>query len=112
MHETYTMERRATERRESQRRKVAVALDVPGEATRSFDGDVSLEGASFVTQTEIDRDSVNLTFRVPTFDKPIYAQACVVGRRTLAGTTRVVVAFTNIDDDARLALAQWFDEAA
>ncbi len=100
------------ERREANRRKVTVVVTLPKELPRSFDGDVSLNGASFVTSLPIPGTSLALSFRVPTQSAPIVVQGWIIGRRPDADRTRVVVAFTNLDDDARLAIADWVGDAS
>lgn len=49
-------------------------------------------------------------FTVPTYVGPIIAQGCIVGRKGTFTGTQVSVAFTDIDVEAQLAIAQWFDQ--
>jgi hypothetical protein len=67
-------------------------------------------GASFVTTAPPLTDSVELLFTVPTYAGPIVASAVVVARRGLSKGTQVSVVFTDLDVEAELAIAQWFDE--
>jgi PilZ domain len=98
------------ERRDSPRREIALDVREPGKKARSCAGDLSVEGASFVTQAPPAGDMVELMFTVPTYAGPIIAQACIVGRKGAMLGTQVSVAFTDIEIEAQLAIAQWFDQ--
>ncbi len=73
-------------------------------------GDLSIGGASFVTTAPPLGDSVELLFTIPTYAGPISASAVVVARRGLAKGTQVSLVFTDLEVEAELAIAQWFDE--
>jgi hypothetical protein len=106
-------ERRTTsfERRDSPRRQIALDVREPGKKARSCSGDLSVEGASFVTQAPPAGDMVHVMFTVPTYVGPIVAQGCIVGRKGTFTGTQISVAFTDIDVEAQLAIAQWFDQS-
>lgn len=108
---TRKKERRGDERRDSPRREIALDVREPGQKTRSCLGDLSVSGASFITVAPPAGDSVELMFSVPTFTGPIIASAVVVARRGVEKGTQVSVVFTDIDVEAELAIAQWFDDA-
>ncbi len=108
---TRRKERRGDERRDSPRREIALDVREPGQKARSCMGDLSVSGASFITMAPPLSDSVQLMFTVPTFAGPVIASAVVVARRGVAKGTQVSVVFTDIDLEAELAIAQWFDEA-
>lgn len=107
---TRKKERRADERRDSPRVEIALDVREPGRRGRSCMGDLSVGGASFVTTAPPAGDSVELLFSLPTFAGPIMASAVVVARRGLARGTQVSVVFTDLDVEAELAIAQWFDD--
>ena len=75
-------------------------------------GDLSVGGASFITTAPPLGDSVELLFTVPTFTGPIIASAVVVSRKGLSKGTQLGVVFIDLDVEAELAIAQWFDEGA
>src|SRR6478672_10313781 len=107
---TRKRERRGDERRDSPRREIALDVREPGRKSRSCMGDLSIGGASFVTTAPPAGDSVELLFTVPTYTGPIVASAVVVARRGLSKGTQISVVFTDLDVEAELAIAQWFDE--
>jgi hypothetical protein len=109
---TRKKERRGDERRDSPRREIALDVREPGRKSRSCMGDLSIGGASFVTTAPPLGDSVQLLFTVPTYAGPIAASAVVVARRGQAKGTQVSVVFTDLEVEAELAIAQWFDEIA
>lgn len=108
---TRKKERRSDERRDSPRREIALDVREAGQKSRSCLGDLSVSGAAFVTVTPPMSDSVELMFSVPTYSGPIVASAVVVGRRGVEKGTQVSVVFTDIDVEAELAIAQWFDDS-
>ncbi len=107
---TRKKERRGDERRDSPRREIALDVREPGQKTRSCLGDLSISGASFVTSCPPAGDAVELMFSVPTYSGPIVASAVIVARRGAEKGTQVSVVFTDIDVEAELAIAQWFDD--
>jgi hypothetical protein len=102
-------DRRAEERRDSPRREVALDVREPGMKSRSCLGDLSVEGASYVTLAPPAGDVVQVMFSVPTYVGPIVATGTVVSRQGTEKGTQVGVAFTALDLEAQLAIAEWFD---
>jgi PilZ domain len=98
------------ERRDSPRRGIALDVREPGGTSRSCQGDLSVSGASFVTTAPPAGELVQLMFSLPTYAGPIVASACVVSRCGALLGTQVGVAFTDIDVEAQLAIAQWVDD--
>jgi hypothetical protein len=107
---TRRRERRGDERRDSPRREIALDVREPGKKTRACIGDLSVGGASFITTAPPAGDSVELMFNVPTYAGPIVASAVVVARRGIEKGTHVSVVFTDLEVEAELAIAQWFDD--
>jgi hypothetical protein len=107
---TRRRERRGEERRDSPRREIALDVREPGRRSRPCMGDLSTGGASFVTTAPPAGDTVELMFSIPTYVGPVTALATVVGRRGVEKGTLVSVVFTDLDVEAELAIAQWFDE--
>jgi len=107
---TRKSERRGDERRDSPRREIALDVREPGRKSRSCTGDLSIGGASFITTAPPAGDSVELLFAIPTYAGPIIASAVVVARKGLSKGTQVSVVFTDLDIEAELAIAQWFDD--
>ena len=107
---TRKSERREDERRDSPRKEIALDVREPGRPGRSCMGDLSVGGASFVTVAPPAGDSVELLFTIPTFTGPIIASAVVVARQGLSKGTKVSVVFIDLDVEAELAIAQWFDD--
>jgi hypothetical protein len=107
---TRKSERRGSERRDWPRRDVALDVREPGQKARACVGDLSVGGASFVTTAPPLGDVVELLFSIPTYVGPIDATAVVVGRRGTEKGTQVSVVFTDLEVEAELAIAQWFDE--
>lgn len=107
---TRKRERRGDERRDSPRQEIALDVREPGRKSRSCMGDLSVGGASFVTTAPPLGDSVELLFTLPTFVGPIIASAVVVARRGLPKGTQISVVFIDLDVEAELAIAQWFDD--
>ncbi len=109
---TRKRERRDAERRDWPRRDVALDVREPGQRARACLGDLSVGGASFITTAPPAGDVVELLFSVPTYVGPIEATAVVVGRRGTERGTQVSVVFTELEVEAELAIAQWFDDLA
>jgi len=102
-------ERRVADRRDSPRRTIALDVREPGKKSRSCVGDLSVEGASFITTTPPAGDAVELMFSVPTYVGPVVTRGHVVGRSGLPTGVQVSVVFPDIDVEAQLAIAQWLD---
>lgn len=102
-------ERRGAERRDSPRREIALDVREPGRPARSCQGDLSLGGVAFVTAAPPAGDAVELLFSVPTYVGPIAARGTVVSRRKVKKGTQLGVLFTDIDVEAELAIAEWFE---
>ncbi len=81
-----------------------------GRAGRPCLGDLSINGASFVTTSPPEGELVRLTFTLPTYAGLISAAGYVVSRAGAPQGTQVGVAFTDIDVEAQLAIAQWLDD--
>lgn len=64
-----------------------------------------MSGASFAVEAPFASKVLRLRFQLLPNPDYIEAQGYVVGRRE----AKVVVSFTHIDEDARLALAQWVE---
>lgn len=109
---TRKKERRGDERRDSPRREIALDVKEPGKKGKSCLGDLSVGGASFTTATPPAGDSLELMFTVPTYSGPIVASAVVVARKASGKSTHVSVVFTDLEVEAELAIAQWFDDLA
>lgn len=107
---TRKQERRGDERRDWPRRDIALDVREPGQRARAVLGDLSVGGASFITTAPPLGDSLELLFSIPTYVGPIDARAVVVGRRGVERGTLVSVVFTDLEVEAELAIAQWFDE--
>ena len=107
---TRRSERRGDDRRDSDRKDIAFDVREPGKKSRSCLGDLSLSGASFITSAPPLGDTVELMFTVPTYVGPIVATATIVARKGAERGTQISVVFTDIDIEAELAIAQWFDE--
>ena len=103
-------ERRDEERRDSPRRAIALDVREHGGKARACQGDLSINGASFVTTSPPEGELVQLAFTLPTYVGPILASAYVVSRCGALKGTQVGVAFTDIEVDAQLAIAQWLDD--
>jgi hypothetical protein len=102
-------ERRGSERRDSPRRAIALDVREPGKQSRSCVGDLSVEGASFVTTTPPAGDVVELMFSLPTYVGPVITRGHVVGRSGLPSGVQVSVVFPDIDVEAQLAIAEWLE---
>jgi len=102
-------DRRAEERRDSPRTEVAYDFKELGGHWRSTLGDLSVEGAAFVTTAPPDGDVVMVKITVPTFSMPIFAIANVVSRRVAAEGIKVGLVFADIELEAQLAIAEWVE---
>lgn len=102
-------ERRGDERRDFPRRTVALDVREPGKKSRSCVGDLSAEGAAFVTTTPPEGDVVELMVSIPTYVGPIVTRGLVVGRTGLENGVMVSLVFPDIDVEAQLAIAQWLE---
>ena len=109
---TRKKERRGDERRDSPRVEVALDVREPGRKSRACLGDLSVGGASFVVGEPLSGDTVELMFNLPTYVGPIVATAVVVGRQTVPKGQKLSVVFVDLDVEAELAIAQWFDDSA
>jgi PilZ domain len=107
---TRRRERRGDERRDSPRREIALDVREAGRPSRACQGDLSVGGASFIAAQSPSSDTVELMFSLPTYVGPVVASAVVVGRREHEKGTLVNVVFTDLEVEAELAIAQWFDE--
>ncbi|MEW5738874.1 MAG: PilZ domain-containing protein [Myxococcota bacterium] len=104
-------ERRGDDRRDSPRRQVALDVREPGKKSRSCVGNLSIDGAAFVTTTPPAGDVVELMFSVPTYVGPIVTRGHVVGRTGLSAGIQVSVVFPDIDVEAQLAVAEWLQQS-
>lgn len=102
-------ERRISERRDFPRRTVALDVREPGKKSRSCIGNLSPEGAAFVTTTPPEGDVVELMVSIPTYVGPIVTRGHVVGRTRLENGVLVSLVFPDIDVEAQLAIAQWLE---
>lgn len=107
---TRRSERRGDERRDSPRKEVAFDIREPGRRSRSVQGELSLGGASFVTGAPPLGDTLELMFSVPTFVGPIITSGTVIARKGVERGTALSVVFTDLDVEAELAIAEWFDD--
>lgn len=103
-------QRRTEDRRDSPRRLVTLDVREPGTPSRSCLGNISVDGASYLAPVAPTGNVLDLMFNLPTFAGPIIARGHVVGRSPTAKGTQVSLVFEDIDVEAQLAIAQWFDE--
>jgi hypothetical protein len=99
--------RRAEERRDYPRFEVALDVREPNGRSRSCFGDLSPEGAAFVTTAPPLGDVVLLRVHLPDLDGPIIAVGRVLARTGVSAGVQVGVRFTEIDIAAQLAIAEW-----
>ena len=99
--------RRAEERRDYTRFEVALDVREPHGRSRSCFGDLSPEGAAFVTTAPPLGDIVLLRVHLPDLDGPIIAVGRVLARTGVSAGVQVGVRFTEIDIAAQLAIAEW-----
>lgn len=104
--------RRREERRDYPRFEIALDVREPEGRSRSCFGDLSPEGAAFVTTAPPLGDRVLLRFQLPNCEGPIVVAGKVVGRFGAATGTQVSVVFTDIDVEAQLAIAEWAQDRA
>jgi hypothetical protein len=102
-------ERRQGERRDSPRRPIALDVREPGMKSRSCVGDLSVDGAAFVTTSPPAGEVVELMFTIPTYAGPVVTRVHVVGRTGVPHGTQVSVVFPDIEVEAQLAVAQWLE---
>jgi PilZ domain len=102
-------DRRDEERRNSPRKEVAFDVREPKKKARSCQGDVSVEGASYITTAPPLGDVVQLMLTIPTYAGPMVAQGRVVARKGVPNGTQISITFTDIDIEAQLALASWIE---
>lgn len=103
-------ERRSEDRRDSPRRSLVLQVSEHGGRPRACPGDLSINGASFLTTSPPAGELVQLTFTLPTYAGAISASGYVVSRWGTPHGTQVGVAFTDIDVEGQLAIAQWLDD--
>ena len=102
-------DRRNEERRDSPRTVIAYDFKEPGGTWRSTLGDLSVEGAAFITTAPPSGQVIVLKVSIPTFIEPIIAMASVVSRHGLTEGTKVGLIFTDIEVEAQLAIAEWVE---
>ncbi len=102
--------RRREERRDFPRLQIALDVREPHGRVRPCVGDLSPEGASFVTSAPPLGDTVLMRFRLPNFAGPVIAAGRVVGRSRSRAGTQVSVTFTKIELEAELAIAEWLQD--
>ena len=102
-------DRRNEERRDSPRTEIAYDFKEPGGRWRSTMGDLSVEGAAFITTTPPAGNAVVLKISIPTFTVPIIAIATIVSRVGLTEGTKLGVRFTDVGVEAELAIAEWVE---
>lgn len=99
--------RRMEERRDYPRFDIALDVREPNGRSRSCFGDLSPEGAAFVTTAPPLGDVVLLRMNLPNVDGPIIAVGRVLARTGVAAGVQVSVRFTEIDIAGQLAIAEW-----
>ncbi|MCA2981819.1 MAG: PilZ domain-containing protein [Myxococcaceae bacterium] len=102
--------RRREERRDYPRFEVALDVREPTGPSRSCFGDLSPEGAAFVTSRPPKGDVVLLRMSLPNVEGPVVAAGRVVARTAVAGGTQVSVRFCEIALFDQLAIAEWAQE--
>lgn len=99
--------RRTEDRRDYPRFEIALDVREPQGRSRSCFGDLSPEGAAFVTTSPPLGDEVLVRFGLPNVDGPIVAAARVLARTGDKAGTLVSVVFTDLHVEAQLAIAEW-----
>lgn len=99
--------RRVEERRDYPRFEIALDVREPQGRSRSCQGDLSPEGAAFLTSAPPLGEWVLVRFFLPNVDGPIVAEGRIAGRSGAAQGTQVSVIFTDIHVEAQLAIAEW-----
>lgn len=99
--------RRAEERRDYPRFEIALDVREPMGRSRSCFGDLSPEGAAFITTAPPLGDRVLLRVFLPNLDGPLVLEGRIIARTGLSTGTQVSVSFTDIQVDAQLAIAEW-----
>lgn len=102
-------DRRAEERRDSPRTVIAYDFKEPGGRWRSTFGDLSVEGAAFITTAPPAGSVIVLKVSIPTFTIPIIAMGAIVSRVGLAEGAKLGLVFTDLDVEAQLAIAEWVE---
>lgn len=102
--------RRSHERRDFPRELVALDVREPRGKLRPCYGDLSAEGAAFITTAPPMGDLVELRFTLPCYEGPIFARARVVARSGAVQGAQISTVFTDIDVEAELAIAEWLQE--
>jgi hypothetical protein len=99
--------RRSEERRDYPRFEIALDVREPNGRSRSCIGDLSPEGAAFVTSVPPLGDSVLVRFHLPNAEGPVVAAGRVLSRTRASSGIQVSVRFTVIHIEAQLAIAEW-----
>ncbi len=102
-------DRRNEERRDSPRTVIAYDFKEPGGTWRSTLGDLSVEGAAFITTAPPAGNVVVLKVSIPTFTVPIIAIGTIVSRVGQVEGAKLGLVFTDIDVEAQLAIAEWVE---
>ena len=104
--------RRSHERRDYPRPLVALDVREPGGRLRPCFGDLTPEGAAFITTTPPMGDLVELRFNLPCYEGPVFARAKVVARTGAVMGAQISAVFTEIEVEAELAIAEWLQGVA
>ncbi len=99
--------RRVEERRDYPRFEIALDVREPQGRSRSCQGDLSPEGAAFLTTTPPLGEWVLMRFYLPNVEGPIIAEGRIAARSGASQGTQVSVIFTDIHVEAQLAIAEW-----
>jgi hypothetical protein len=99
--------RRREERRDYPRFDIALDVREPHGRSRSCFGDLSPEGAAFITTAPPMGDVVLLRMNLPNVEGPIVASGRVLARTGVSAGVQVSVRFTEIDIVGQLAIAEW-----
>jgi hypothetical protein len=99
--------RRSEERRDYPRFEIALDVREPLGRSRSCMGDLSPEGAAFITTAPPLGESVLLRFFLPNVEGPVVASARIIARSGTSLGTQVSVIFSDIHIEAQLAIAEW-----
>jgi hypothetical protein len=99
--------RRREERRDYPRFDIALDVREPHGRSRSCFGDLSPEGAAFITTAPPMGDVVLLRMNLPNVEGPIIAAGRVLARTGVSAGVQVSVRFTEIDIAGQLAIAEW-----
>jgi hypothetical protein len=102
-------DRRSEERRDSPRTQIAYDFKEPNGLWRSTTGDLSVEGASFITTAPPVGDVIVLKVSIPTFAVPLVALGTIVSRVALREGAKIGLKFTDIGVEPQLAIAEWVE---